>query len=181
VSRLQIKAVREKEKGKLTKISLRQITVAGMLAAISIVLSTTVLGYIPLGIANATTMHIPAIIGGVLEGPIVGAFIGLIFGLTSFIRQNIPLFADPIIAILPRIFIGVVAYYTYKLTKNVGIAAALGTLTNTIGVLGLAVLLKYMPLKVALFVALKNGIFEIIVAVILTTMIVKSLKKVYNK
>jgi uncharacterized membrane protein len=54
-------------------------------------------------------------------------------------------------------------------------------LTNTIGVLGLAVLLKYLPLKVALFVALKNGIFEIIVAVILTTMIVKSLKKVYDK
>ncbi|HAA64276.1 MAG TPA: ECF transporter S component, partial [Thermoanaerobacter sp.] len=73
------------------------------------------------------------------------------------------------------------AYYSYKLTKNVGIAAAAGTLTNTIGVLGLAVLLKYLPLKVALFVALKNGIFEIIVAVILTTMIVKSLKKVYDK
>jgi len=175
---VQIKATRE---GKAVKISLRQITVAGMLAAISIVLSTTILGYIPLGIANATTMHIPAIIGGVLEGPIVGAFIGLIFGLTSFIRQNTPLFADPVIAILPRILIGVVAYYSYKLTKNVGIAAAAGTLTNTIGVLGLAVLLKYLPLNVALFVALKNGIFEIIVAVILTTMIVKSLKKVYDK
>ncbi|HAA64275.1 MAG TPA: ECF transporter S component, partial [Thermoanaerobacter sp.] len=109
---MQIKATRE---GKAAKISLRQITVAGMLAAISIVLSTTILGYIPLGIANATTMHIPAIIGGVLEGPIVGAFIGLIFGLTSFIRQNTPLFADPVIAIFPRIFIGVVAYYSYKL------------------------------------------------------------------
>ena len=175
---MQIKATRE---GKAAKISLRQITVAGMLAAISIVLSTTILGYIPLGIANATTMHIPAIIGGVLEGPIVGAFIGLIFGLTSFIRQNTPLFADPVIAILPRVFIGVVAHYFYKLTKNIGIAAAAGTLTNTIGVLGLAVLLKYLPFKVALFVALKNGVFEIIVAVILTTMIVKSLKKVYNK
>ncbi|AIS53257.1 membrane protein-like protein [Thermoanaerobacter kivui] len=175
---MQIKAARE---GKVSKISLRQITVAGMLAAISIVLSTTILGYIPLGIANATTMHIPAIIGGVLEGPIVGAFIGLIFGLTSFIRQNTPLFADPVIAILPRIFIGVVAYYAYNLTKSAGVAAAAGTLTNTIGVLGLAVLLKYLPLKVALFVALKNGIFEIIVAVILTTIIVKSLKKVYNK
>lgn len=132
---MQIKATRE---GKAAKISLRQITVAGMLAAISIVLSTTILGYIPLGIANATTMHIPAIIGGVLEGPIVGAFIGLIFGLTSFIRQNTPLFADPVIAIFPRIFIGVVAYYSYKLTKNVGIAAAAGTLTNTIGVFGLS-------------------------------------------
>ncbi|ADH61689.1 membrane protein-like protein [Thermoanaerobacter mathranii subsp. mathranii str. A3] len=175
---MQIKVTRER---KVAKISLRQITVAGMLAAISIVLSTSVLGYIPLGIANATTMHIPAIIGGVLEGPIVGAFIGLIFGLTSFIRQNTPLFADPVIAILPRVFIGVVAHYFYKLTKNVGIAAAGGTLTNTIGVLGLAVLLKYLPFKVALFVALKNGVFEIIVAVILTTIIVKPLKKMHGK
>jgi len=175
---VQIKVTRER---KVAKISLRQITVAGMLAAISIVLSTSVLGYIPLGIANATTMHIPAIIGGVLEGPIVGAFIGLIFGLTSFIRQNTPLFADPVIAILPRVFIGVVAHYFYKLTKNVGIAAAGGTLTNTIGVLGLAVLLKYLPFKVALFVALKNGVFEIIVAVILTTIIVKPLKKMHGK
>ncbi|MFV9568582.1 ECF transporter S component [Thermoanaerobacter mathranii] len=175
---MQIKVSRER---KVAKISLRQITVAGMLAAISIVLSTSVLGYIPLGIANATTMHIPAIIGGVLEGPIVGAFIGLIFGLTSFIRQNTPLFADPVIAILPRVFIGVVAHYFYKLTKNVGIAAAGGTLTNTIGVLGLAVLLKYLPFKIALFVALKNGVFEIIVAVILTTIIVKPLKKMHGK
>ncbi|ADD03283.1 membrane protein-like protein [Thermoanaerobacter italicus Ab9] len=175
---MQIKVTRER---KVAKISLRQITVAGMLAAISIVLSTSVLGYIPLGIANATTMHIPAIIGGVLEGPIVGAFIGLIFGLTSFIRQNTPLFADPVIAILPRVFIGVVAHYFYKLTKNVGIAAAGGTLTNTIGVLGLAVLLKYLPFKVALFVALKNGVFEIVVAVILTTIIVKPLKKMHGK
>ncbi|MGH2331751.1 ECF transporter S component [Thermoanaerobacter mathranii] len=175
---MQIKVTRER---KVAKISLRQITVAGMLAAISIVLSTSVLGYIPLGIANATTMHIPAIIGGVLEGPIVGAFIGLIFGLTSFIRQNTPLFADPVIAILPRVFIGVVAHYFYKLTKNVGIAAAGGTLTNTIGVLGLAVLLKYLPFKIALFVALKNGVFEIIVAVILTTIIVKPLKKMHGK
>ncbi|HHW58593.1 MAG TPA: ECF transporter S component [Clostridia bacterium] len=178
---MQIKALRDKKEGSLTKISLRQITVAGMLSAISIVLSTTILGYIPLGIANATTMHIPAIIGGVLEGPIVGAFIGLIFGLTSFIRQNTPLFANPIIAILPRIFIGVVAYYAYKWTKNAGIAAAAGTLTNTIGVLSLAVLFKYLPWQVAGLVALRNGIAEIVVAAILTTAVVKSLKKVYNK
>ncbi|MDI3312265.1 MAG: ECF transporter S component, partial [Thermoanaerobacterium sp.] len=75
-----------------SKLSVRQITVAGMLSAISIVMATTPLGYIPLGIANATTMHIPTIIGSILEGPYVGTFIGLIFGVSSFIRQNTPLF-----------------------------------------------------------------------------------------
>ncbi|MGB9809094.1 MAG: ECF transporter S component, partial [Caldanaerobacter sp.] len=83
---MQIRALREKQI--FARLTLRQMAIAGMLSAIAIVLSTTVLGYIPLGIASATTMHIPAIIGGVLEGPIVGAFVGLIFGITSFLRAN---------------------------------------------------------------------------------------------
>lgn len=160
-----------------SKLSVRQITIAGMLSAISIVMATTPLGYIPLGIANATTMHIPTIIGSILEGPYVGTFIGLIFGVSSFIRQNTPLFADPLVAILPRLLIGIVTYYTYKLTKSSGIAAAAGTLTNTVGVLGLAVLKKYLTVQVALMVVLKNTIFEVVIAVILTTIIVRSVKR----
>ncbi|WP_434578414.1 ECF transporter S component [Thermoanaerobacterium thermosaccharolyticum] len=160
-----------------SKITVKQITVAGMLSAISIVMATTPLGYIPLGIANATTMHIPTIIGSILEGPYVGTFIGLIFGVSSFIRQNTPLFADPIIAILPRLLIGIVAYYVYKFTKSVGAASVAGTLTNTVGVLGLAVLMKYLSLQAALLIVLKNTIFEVIVAVILTTIVVKSVRR----
>ncbi|SNX54301.1 ECF transporter S component [Thermoanaerobacterium sp. RBIITD] len=162
----------------ISKLSIKQITVAGMLAAISIIMSTTPLGYIPLGIANATTMHIPTIIGAILEGPYVGTFIGLIFGVSSFVRQNTPLFADPIIAIVPRLLIGIVTYYIYKMTKSAGIAAAAGTLTNTVGVLGLAVLMRYLPLQAALLIVLKNTIFEIIIAVVLTTIVVKSVKKI---
>lgn len=160
-----------------SKLSVRQITIAGMLSAISIVMATTPLGYIPLGIANATTMHIPTIIGSILEGPYVGTFIGLIFGVSSFIRQNTPIFADPVVAILPRLLIGIVAYYTYKLTKSSGVAAVAGTLTNTVGVLGLAVLKKYLTVQVSLVVVLKNTIFEVIIAVILTTIIVRSVKR----
>lgn len=160
-----------------SKLSVRQITIAGMLSAISIVMATTPLGYIPLGIANATTMHIPTIIGSILEGPYVGTFIGLIFGVSSFIRQNTPIFADPLVAILPRLLIGIVAYYTYKLTKSSGVAAVAGTLTNTVGVLGLAVLKKYLTVQVALMVVLKNTIFEVVIAVILTTIIVRSVKR----
>lgn len=160
-----------------SKLSVKQITVAGMLSAISIIMATTPLGYIPLGIANATTMHIPTIIGSILEGPYIGTFIGLIFGVSSFLRQNTPLFADPIIAILPRLLIGIVTYYVYRFTKSVGAAAVAGTLTNTVGVLGLAVLMKYLSLQVALLVVLKNTIFEVVIAVILTMVVVKSVKK----
>lgn len=68
------------------QLSTKEIVVAGMLGAISIVLGVTRLGFIPVPTpaGNATIMHIPAILGAVLEGPVVGALIGLIFGIFSF-------------------------------------------------------------------------------------------------
>ena len=68
------------------KFSTRKLVVASMLSAVSIVLGLTPLGIIPLPIANLTTMHIPAILGGILEGPVVGLLVGLIFGLTSLYK-----------------------------------------------------------------------------------------------
>ncbi|SHF12655.1 Uncharacterized membrane protein [Caldanaerobius fijiensis DSM 17918] len=160
-----------------SQVKTRQLTTAGLLSALSVVLSMTPLGYIPLGIASATTMHIPAIIGAVLEGPYVGAAIGLIFGLTSFLRSTTPLFADPRVAIIPRLLIGIIAYFVYRWTKSTPLAAVAGTLTNTVGVLTTAVMLKYLTPQVAWGIALKNGIFEIIVAVLLTTAIVKAVNR----
>ncbi len=57
------------------------------------------------------------------------------------------------------------------------LAAALGTLTNTIGVLGLATLRGYLPLKVALPLVLVHGTPEVVVAMLLVTILVKALKK----
>ena len=68
------------------KFSTRKLVVASMLSAVSVVLGLTPLGIIPLPIANLTTMHIPAILGGILEGPVVGLLVGLIFGLTSLYK-----------------------------------------------------------------------------------------------
>ena len=69
--------------------------------------------------------------------------ISLAINLTSFIFMN------PIIALLPRILIGIVTYYVYTFIKNkiknksisIGVASIAGTLTNTIGVLGLTYIL----------------------------------------
>ena len=58
----------------------RKLVSAGMLSAISIILGMTPLGIIPIGPLSATTMHLPVIIGAVLEGPVVGLIIGAIFG-----------------------------------------------------------------------------------------------------
>ncbi|MFO7152711.1 MAG: ECF transporter S component [Bacillota bacterium] len=162
------------------ELGVRTLAVAGVLGAISIVLGITPLGFIPVPTAagNATIMHIPAILGGVLEGPVTGALAGLIFGLHSFIRVGSPIFADPLIAILPRIMIGVVAHYAYRFTGSAAIAAAFGTITNTAGVLGLAVLRGYIPAPAAWTVAVTHGIPEVVVAVLITALVHRSLKRV---
>ena len=102
-------------------ISSRKLVTSAMLGAITIVLSLTPLGLIPLGLINATTMHIPVIIGAIAEGPLVGALVGLIFGVSSLlnalIRNPSPVsfvFYNPIISVLPRILIGITSYYAYR-------------------------------------------------------------------
>ena len=140
---------------KTKKLEVRKIAIIGVLSAISIMLSMTPLGFIPIGPLNLTIMHIPVIIGAVLEGPLVGIIVGLIFGFTSLLRAitmpTITNFAliNPLVSILPRVLIGIVAYYVYKLTikltKNAlvsgWITGVIGSLVNTVGVLGMTYIL----------------------------------------
>ena len=175
------------------KVNVRRMAVISVLSAISIVLSMIpFVGYIPLGPVKATIMHVPVIVGAVIEGPVVGAAVGLIFGLTSlfkaFTEPSITSFCfmNPIISVLPRILIGVVSYYVYKLIYKISkrvylsgfVAGVLGSLTNTIGVMGLIYVIyadKYMQAigqagnagKYILLICATNGIPEAIVAGIL--------------
>ncbi len=243
----------------------RRIVVAGVLSAIAIFLGTTRLGFIPVPTPaqNATIMHIPAIIGGILEGWPVGAAIGTIFGIFSFLQATIPLFKDPLVAILPRVFIGITPYFVYRGLRGlnrtfgfavaalilvlvgaftysaltytpkelafnfggsadnpfislrgesallayqilggllvllgigaavafayfaqhnqmeilaIGAAAIVGTLTNTVLVLTMAVVRGFLTPEVAFGVGVTNGIPEIIVAVIVTVAVVSAWK-----
>ena len=173
------------------RLNVRRMTVIGVLSAISIMMSMLpFIGYIPIGPMKATIMHVPVIIGAVIEGPLVGATIGLIFGLTSLwnaITQPVllsPLFINPLVSVLPRILIGIVAYYVYqgvyKITKKVYasgfIAGIVGSLANTAGVLGMIYILyadKYLALmeqqgadaaKLLFGIVLSSGIPEALVA-----------------
>lgn len=183
------------------KFGTRQITVIGMLSAISIILGVTGIGFIPIPPVKATIMHIPVIIGAILEGPLVGAMIGLIFGIFSVIQSiTTPTvlsfaFMNPLVSVLPRVLIGVAAYYLYNLPfiKNkvikVGIGAAVGSLTNTFGVLGMMYLfyaVRYAKAvgistaaagKTILAVAITNGIPEAIIAVAITIPVVFATNK----
>ncbi|MGL5507909.1 MAG: ECF transporter S component [Paraclostridium sp.] len=184
-------------------VNVRKMAVIGMLSAISIMLSMTPLGFIPLGPTSATIMHIPVIIGAIIEGPIVGASIGFIFGFTSFIRAlTIPTitsfaFINPLVSIIPRMLIGVVSYYIYKtvfsITKKNTVAGlatgAIGSLVNTFGVLGMIYIMyaqKYVEAiggdvsaagAVILGIATTNGIPEAIVGALVVSAVVIALKK----
>ena len=106
------------------KLETKNLTTVGILGAIVIMLGLTPLGFIPLGVLTITSLHIPVIIAGILEGPVVGGLVGMIFGFFSlFNAMTRPgpisfVFYNPLISILPRILIGVVTGLVYKALKN---------------------------------------------------------------
>ncbi len=167
-----------------SQLTVRRIVVAGLLGAITILLGATRLGFVPVPtpVGDATIMHIPVIIGGILDGSLVGAILGLFFGLFSFIQATIPMFKDPLVVFLPRILIGITSALTYRGLRRwnevaaVIVAAVIGTLTNTILVLGIAVLRGYLPFGLAAGFAVSNGIPEAIIAAIIVGAVVLAWK-----
>lgn len=114
--------------------NVRKMTIIGVLGAISVVLGMTPLGFIPVGPTRATIMHIPVIIGALMEGPLVGGFVGLIFGLFSIYQAvTMPtpvsvVFLNPLVSVLPRILIGITSYYVYNALKKLGNKKTIGLL-----------------------------------------------------
>lgn len=182
----------------------RRMTIIGMLGAISALLGFTPLGFIPLGPFNVTTMHIPVIIGAIVEGPFVGAMVGLIFGVSSLIKSFMTptpisfIFMNPMVSIIPRIMIGILTYYFFvsasKLIKNektvLLLSGAFGTMVNTVLVLGSAYILYAQKIVSSmglpdggagaflLGIATANGVPEMCVAALVTTASVTALRKI---
>lgn len=156
------------------------------------------LGFPTIGPINATTLHIPVILGAVLEGPLFGGILGLVMGLTSFLTAllapnvSAPFFLRPEISILPRILIGLVAAGVYRLLRKrihsswaAGISAVCGTLTNTILVVGLITWRGaigavdnqvWTVIQSAMSVVISvNGVAELIIAVLITVALERAL------
>ena len=183
------------------KTSTRKLTVTGMMIAITMILAYTPLGIIPLQPVSATITHIPTIIIALLEGPIVGAIIGAAFGIVSLIKALTqpagilgPYFINPLVSILPRVLIGIIAGYSYKGFLNVikngtlcaVLASALGSLTNTLGAMGMiyVVCLSDMTQKLGTAagpviwgIITTYGIVEMLAAAVICTTVVLALKK----
>lgn len=169
-----------------------------MFLAIMILLAVTPLGFIPIGPINATTMHIPVIVASIVLGPRLGAFLGGTFGVISLIRSTfiptplsfvfspfIPVIGTDqgswkalIIALIPRILIGVVPYFVYKgiqkLTKNkvnplsLFLAGIAGSLVNTILVMNLIYFLFQQDYAQVLGTNI-NAVYSAVLAVIFTS------------
>lgn len=183
-----------------SKLKTKQITTVGLLFAITIVLGATGLGFIPIPPINTTIMHIPVIIGSLIAGPVVGGLTGLLFGLFSIFRAiNLPspvsfLFMNPIIALIPRILIGVTPHLIYKFIKtksnvfNLSLSCAIGSFTNTIGVMGLIYILyldkfadalnmSLSTAKTTILAYILNGFVSASVAIVVSVPVVIAVKK----
>lgn len=163
----------------------RKLVITGVMGAIAILLGITRWGFIPwFGGVSLTIMHVPVIIGAVLEGPIVGLGVGLIFGIFSMIQAavapNSPAdtwFTNPLLAVVPRLFIGPLAYIVWKALKRIPVialiaAGVVGSLTNTILVLGVIGLLGYLPWVVLGGIVVSNGLLEAGVSAVITLVVV---------
>lgn len=182
-----------------SKQTKRLVILAFFTAIILVQNFVPLVGYIPLGPLNLTLIHITVIVAAFVLGPVDGALVGGVWGTITFIRAFVwptsPLativFVNPLIAILPRVMIGLVAGSIFKLlqpkvrhTMAAMIPATiLGSLTNTLLVLG-QIFLFYQSksqmlyqidtkalLPYLLAVIGTNGIPEAIAAAIIAPMI----------
>lgn len=109
-----------------TKNNTRDIAILGLFIALMAVLAfVPYIGFIPLTPAiSLSIVHLPAIVGTLVLGFKKGMILSLAFGILSFIRAFTPMgvadvtFQNPLIAILPRLFIAPGAYGVYKLMQK---------------------------------------------------------------
>jgi uncharacterized membrane protein len=170
----------------------KQIAIAGICGAIGAVLAFTPLGLIPVpNLAGAaTTLHIPAIVAGIFGGPLVGAFTGLILAISSWIMFSGSfltfaggnLLVALLAAFLPRLLIGVLAYYAFRAIRlswlGSLVASLVGTLTNTVGVLGIIYFFGDPVMRPAILpIILLNPVVELAFAIVVVEPLVLTLSR----
>lgn len=141
----------------------RYMATLAMLCGVLIVMGMTGIGFIPLPVIKATTMHIPVILGAVVLGPKAGGVLGAVFGLCSIwantttpgllsfafspfmTNEGLTGAAKSLwIALGCRILFGLIAGWLWLLMKRIlkreyialPVTAAISTLFHTILVMG---------------------------------------------
>lgn len=139
-----------------------RLVLIALLTAIMIIMSTTPLGYLKIGLLEITLNVIPLGIAAVSLGPVGGIAVGAVFGITSFLQclgiggvspmGAILLEINPvltfILCLLPRVLVGLITGLLHKpMIKKIGnkipcfITGFLTAFLNTVLFMGMLVLL----------------------------------------
>ncbi len=186
-----------------THKQLVRLVLLALLTALIFLMGQTPLGLIPLGFCNVTLLVIPVAVGTVYLGWRDGLVLGAAFAATSLLSAltkpsllvstlmgaSLPLAI--IMTVLPRLCIPLVIGGVDRLLRHVkrpvaaGIAAACGSLTNTILYLGLMLLFYVLSgidstkvLTTIAAVAGGAGPLEAIAAAVITPPILTALNKI---
>ena len=169
----------------------RYMALLAMFCGLLLVMGMTGIGFIPLPVIKATTMHIPVILGAVLLGPKAGAVLGAVFGLCSIWANTttpgllsfafspfmsteglVGVVKSLWIALGCRILFGAIAGWLWllfkKLLKNeyaaLPVTAALATICHTLLVMG-----SIYVLLTAQYAAAKNVAVSAVFGLIMGT------------
>lgn len=145
----------------------RKLALAGAFSALIIVLSITNLGFISFSpVISITILQIPVILAATLGGIAEGVFVGAVMGIMSLVKAAMspsgildPLFVNPLCSVLPRILLGVAAWFFWKIlnfipkmpkTISSAITGFLATFCHTLMVYGCIFIFEGSDMRAAL-------------------------------
>lgn len=188
------------------------MVLTALFIALVLLLGMTPLGMIPLGFINVTILCTPVVIGTIILGLRLGLLIGACFGLASTLSAfgltltapsalaGTLAAANPfllvVLSMAPRLLVPAVAWAVYRLLsrgrafnpKALPVAAAAGSVTNTVFYLGLMLLFyrllgldSTLLMSVIAGTGLLGGGCEAIVCAIISSAVICALWKVQHK
>lgn len=151
-----------------------------------------------------TLVHIPVIVASIMYGPRIGTILGGLMGVISVVTNTVVLLptsylfspfvdqgnlASLMIAMVPRLLIGIIPYYCYKFIHNkfgLVLSGLVGSLTNTVFVLsGIFVFFSTVfggNIKALLATIVStNAIVEMIISALVTFTLIPTLSKLNHK
>lgn len=177
-----------------------------ILSAIIILMAFTPLGYLKVGTISITFLPVPVVVGAILVGPLSGAVLGGVFGLTSFAQcfgmdffgttlMSINPFLTFILCMVPRILMGLLVGLIFRALERVdrtrvfsyAVASLSGAVINTVLFVGALVwffgdsafLRQFGNSTLAIIGVLVtiNALVEAIASMLAGTVITKALSK----
>lgn len=181
-----------------------------ILTALIVLMAFTPIGYLQIGVVKMTFIMIPVAVGAITLGEKSGAFLGLVFGITSFIQCfGLDLFGTTlfginplytfIMCIVPRVLMGYLCGVIYKLVARkkkkfaLVFASFLAPVLNTTFFMSLLLLFfgesdYIMGIRngaellpfLVAFVGL-NGVMEIVTTTVIAPPVASAVKKATQK